>query len=230
MTSGILLSGTCIGVVAWAEQHIASAVAALLFATMPLWTVILEWLWPGGKRPGGWVVAGLVLGMTGVGVLVGREAVGSMQGRGALVILGGALSWGTGSVYASRAKLPESLLMTVGMQMSIGGAVVLVASGLLGEWRTFSLDQVTSRSWWAIGYLIVCDSVVAYSAFMWLVRNTSPAVSATFAFVNPVVAVFLGWWIAGDPVTVRTLVAAGTILAAVVLIALRKGSSGASTP
>jgi drug/metabolite transporter (DMT)-like permease len=153
-----------------------------------------------------------------------------MQGVGALVILGGALSWAIGSVYASRAILPESLLMTVGMQMSFGGALVLVASGLLGEWRTFSLDHVTSRSWWAIGYLIVCDSVVAYSAFMWLVRNTSPAVSATFAFVNPVVAVFLGWWVAGDPVTARTLMASGVILAAVVLIASLKQKSGTSTP
>jgi drug/metabolite transporter (DMT)-like permease len=219
LISGFLLSGTGIGVVAWGQKEVPSSVAALLFGTVPLWTVVLEWAL--GRRPAGRIWAGLGLGVAGLGLLVGPEFVeawGATRMWRILVVLAGALSWAAGSIYAKRAELPAALGLTVGMQMLCGGAALLVFSGWIGEWPQLGKTTLSSRSLWALGYLMVFDSILAYSAFIWLLRTVGPARTATFAFVNPVVAVLLGWAVANEPVTGRMLVAGAAIVGAVVLI------------
>ena len=209
------------GGVAWAEKVVPSGLTALLIATMPLWMTLLDWLWHGAARPGGQIVAGLALGFIGAGLLVapGQFAGGShVDPWGALVLFVATVAWAAGSLYSRRAVLPTAALLGAAMEMLTGGALLLVASGLLGEWRGFALAQVSQRSWIALVYLTVFGSIVAYSAYMWLMKVTTPARASTNAFVNPIVAVLLGWWLGGEPMNARIVLAAGVIVIAVLLI------------
>ena len=128
------------------------------------------------------------------------------------------LSWTAGSLYSRRAPLPSSPLLGTAMEMLGGGAGLLVAGLVAGEWRRFELAAASPRSLLAVAYLVIFGSLVGFTAYIWLLRVTTPALVATYAYVNPVVAVFLGWALAGEPVTARTLVAAGVIVGAVMLI------------
>ena len=209
------------GGVCWAEQVVPSGLTALLVATTPLWMVLLDWLWHGAKRPSGQLVAGLTLGFVGAGLLVspGQFAGGGhVDPLGGVVLFVAALAWAAGSLYSRRAKLPSSTLLGAAMEMIAGGALLLVASGLFGEWRGFVWTQVSARSLGAILYLIVFGSMVAYTAYMWLMQVTTPARVSTNAYINPVVAVVLGWWVAGEPITQRIVIAAGIIIVAVIVI------------
>ena len=218
---GVLMLLVGNGGVCWAEQVVPSGLTALLVATTPLLMVLLDWLWQGAKRPSGQLVAGLTLGFVGAGLLVspGQFAgVGHVDPLGGVVLFVAALAWAAGSLYSRRAKLPSSTLLGAAMEMIAGGALLLVASGLFGEWRGFVWTQVSARSLGAILYLIVFGSMVAYTAYMWLMQVTTPARVSTNAYINPVVAVVLGWWVAGEPITQRIVIAAGIIIVAVIVI------------
>ncbi len=209
------------GGVCWAEQVVPSGLAALLVATTPLWMVLLDWLWHGGARPGWQMAGGLALGFGGAGLLVspGQFAGGGhVDPAGGVVLLVAALAWAVGSLYSRRAKLPASALLGAAMEMIAGGGMLLVAAGLFSEWHGFSWSGVAARSWVAMAYLTVLGSMVAYSAYMWLLKVTTPARVSTNSYANPVVAVALGWWLAGEPITPRIVLAAGIIVAAVVMI------------
>jgi drug/metabolite transporter (DMT)-like permease len=213
----LLLVGN--GAVVWAEQHVDSGLAALLISTEPLWIVILVWLRTGRKRPDWRVVAGLVLGFVGLMLLV-RPGSGSVNALGALALVMASLSWAWGSIYGQRAPLPSSPLTTTGIQMLSGGFLLLLTSTLTGEQSRFALAAVSAKSLLALGYLIVFGAIVAFTAYVWLLRVAPPVLVSTYAYVNPVVAVLLGWVFAGEPLSGKTLVAAAVILTGVAMISL----------
>jgi drug/metabolite transporter (DMT)-like permease len=226
----LLLGGN--GGVVWAEQRVDSGLAALLVSTEPLWIVLLVWLRPGGQRPGLRVISGLLLGFAGLLLLVKPSPTGGIDPVGAAVIVLAALSWAWGSLYSQRARLPESPLVTTGMQMLCGGVLLSLASLAAGEPAGFDPAAVSLRSVLALGYLVVFGALVGFTAYVWLLRAAPPVLVSTYAYVNPVVAVFLGWILANEPLTTGTLVAAAVILSGVALItssqAARKGKEEAT--
>lgn len=218
------------GGVVWSEQRLASGTAALLVATEPLWVVLLNWARPGGTRPRAGVFAGLAVGFTGVWLLMTADHGASAGGSdlaAALVVVGASFSWAAGSLYAARAPSPASPLAASGAQMLAGGLLLVAAGTAAGEWGRLDAGRVSAGSLAALAYLIVFGSVVAFTAFGWLLRVTTPARVATYAYVNPAVAVFVGWALAGEPVSGRTLLAAGVIIASVFMITSGEGRRGA---
>lgn len=220
IVGGLLLLGGN-GAVVWSEQRIPSGIAALLVATLPVWLVTLEWIRPNGQRPGAWVLAGLALGLLGVGVLVGPANLAGgarIDVVGALALMGGSISWAAGSLYSRHAALPKSSALGMAMQMLLGGVLLLGAGTAAGEWSRLDLAAVSAASAGAIAYLIVFGSLIGFTAYMWLLRVAPPARVATYAYVNPVVAVFLGWLVLSEPISARTVLAAAIIVGAVALI------------
>jgi len=220
IVGGLLLLGGN-GSVVWAEQRVPSGLAALLVATEPLWIVALDWVRPGGVRPGRGVAVGMVAGFGGVALLIGPGALvgGShvdLLGAGALILAG--LSWAAGSLYANQARLPASPMMAAAAEMLMGGTLLVLAGVLMGEPGRIALSAVSLRSVLSLGYLIIFGSLVGFTSYIWLLGATTPARASTYAYVNPVIAVFLGWAIAGEPVSARTLLATAIIIAAVVII------------
>lgn len=220
----LILGGN--GAVVWAEQWMASGLVALLVAVVPLWMVLIDWLWGGGARPTMGVTVGLLQGLVGViwltGGLGGGEG-GAMALLGAVVVLLSGVSWAVGSIVARTRRVPTAPRMTTAIQMATGGAMLLLLGGATGEWGRFEVAQVTPTSWLALVYLITFGSLVGFSAYIWLLGVTTPARVATYAYVNPVVALLLGWAMADEPLTLRTLGAAAVILSAVVILSRRGG-------
>jgi drug/metabolite transporter (DMT)-like permease len=215
----LLLGGN--GAVVWAELTVPSGVAALMIAITPAWMVLLDWLWQRSAPPGPRTVLGLVLGFGGIALLVGPAALvgaGAVPLLGALVLMAGSLSWTIGSLYSRKAPVPPGALLATGMQMLCGGALLTILGILVGEPGRFVPSDVSTASLLALAYLIVFGSIVGYSCYVWLLRVTSAARVATYAYVNPVVAVFLGWALAGEALTVRMAIAAAIIIAGVFLI------------
>ena len=217
----LLLGGN--GLLVWSEQRIPSGVAALLVGTVPCFMALIDWLRPGGARPSGHVVAGLLLGLIGLAWLVGPDELlggGRADLLGATVVGLGSFSWAAGSISSRHVAAPESPFLSTAMQMLAGGAALLLLSVLLGEpWR-FDAHAVSLRSLLGLVYLIVFGSIVAFSAYIWLLRVSTPARVSTYAYVNPVVAVILGWALAGEALTARMAVAAAVIVSGVALITL----------
>lgn len=209
------------GGVVWAEQRVDSGLAALLVAVEPLWIVSLLWLRPGSRPPGPRVLTGLALGLAGMFLLV-RPGSGAIDLVGVAVLVLASLSWAWGSLYSQRAPLPSSALLTSGMQMLSGGALLLILSVIAGEPGGFELAQVSLRSLLALGYL-VAGGLVAFTCYSWLMRNAPPVLASTYAYVNPLVAVVLGWALAGEPLTAAMLGAAAVIVTGVALISSAPG-------
>ena len=228
LVSGALLLLGGNGAVVWAEQRVPSGIAALLVAIVPLWMVLLDWLRPGGRRPAWLVFAGLGLGLVGLGLLVGpdaRQAGGTIDMVGAIVLILGSLSWAIGSLYTQRAPRPSNTNHGSGAQMFAGGVCLLVVALLFGEGAQLDLAHASTRSLLAFVYLVTFGSLIGFTAYVYLLANTTAAKAATYAYVNPVVAVLLGWAFANEPVTTRTLVAAAVILAGVAIITVARDSS-----
>lgn len=221
----LLLGGN--GAVTWAEQTVPSGIVALLVAGTPCWMVLLDWLWQGAARPGPRTVIGLLLGFGGIGLLVGPAALtgeGSAYLIGAIVLTLGSLAWATGSIYSRNAPRPGGALLFTGMQMLAGGTLLVLAGTATGEWSRVDLANISLKSILAVAYLIVFGAIVGYSAYVWLLRASTPARVSTYAYVNPVVAVVLGWALAGEEFTLRMAVAAAIIIAGVALITLEEHS------
>ena len=220
----LLLGGN--GAVVWAEQQVPSGIAALLVAVVPLWMVLLDWLRPGGRRPVALVFLGLALGLGGLALLVGPDALrghaGSVSVTGAVILMLGSLSWAIGSLYTQRAPKPSSGTAGSGTQMVAGGACLLLVAIMTGEPAHLDLGHASARSLLAFAYLVTFGSLIGFTAYIYLLANTSAAKAATYAYVNPVVAVFLGWALANEPVTTRTIVAAAVILAGVAIITVAR--------
>lgn len=223
---GLLLLGGN-GAVVWAEQMVPSGIAALLVAVTPCWMVLLGWLWHGARRPGLRTVTGLLLGFGGIALLIGPSALvgsGSVHPAGALVLMLGSLCWATGSIYSKKAPTAPGALLATGMQMLMGGGLLFLAGVVTGELGRLDPGAVSLRSALAVLYLIVFGALVGYSAYVWLLRVSTPARVSTYAYVNPVVAVLLGWAIAGEALSLRMGLAAVIIIAGVALITLEEQS------
>jgi drug/metabolite transporter (DMT)-like permease len=227
----LLLGGN--GGVVFAEHHISSSLAALLVATEPFWIVLLSWLWLKGARPNLKAVLGIAVGFFGVWLLINGQATNSaavsndsMQLFATIAIIAAAFSWATGSIYGLRSPVPKSSLQTAGMQMFSGGLVLLLVSLIAGEWTNFNIANVSTNSWFGLIYLVIFGSLVGFTAYSWLLKNAQPAMVATYAYVNPIIAVFLGWLIAGESFTGQMLVGAGVIVGSVVLITSQDSDKG----
>jgi drug/metabolite transporter (DMT)-like permease len=220
----MLLAGN--GLVVWAEQTVSSSLAALLVALTPMWFALLDWARPAGKRPAIHTWVGIVVGFAGVALLVtghNSSSINALQnpwGLAALVLAG--LSWAAGSLWSRYNAKPESPWMTAAMQMLCGGAALLLLSVAHGEPARFHFAQVSMQSWWSLLYLIVFGSWIAFSAYVWLLKVSTPARVATYAYVNPVIAVWLGHLLLGETLGLRALWAAAIILAGVIITTLPK--------
>ncbi len=221
IVTGLLLLLIGNGGVCLAERTVPSGVAALLVALVSFWMVLLDWLRPGGLRPAPRVVASLILGFGGLVLLVGPAHLGGSErvnptGAGILVV--GSFAWAWGSIYSKHNDLPSSPLLGVAMQSLAGGVALWIVGLLAGEDRQLHLAAVTARSWIALAYLIVFGSGIGFTAYVYILKKSSAARVGTYAFVNPVVALFLGWLVAGETITLRTALAAAVILTAVLLV------------
>jgi drug/metabolite transporter (DMT)-like permease len=218
----LLLGGN--GLVAWSEQRVSSSIASLIVAAVPVWMMLFGWFGRSGKRPNPGVIAGIVLGLLGIAVLVFQPGQGDNGTAtdliGIITLLAASLSWAAGSIYSRSARIPDSPLMSTAAQMLTGGALLLVFSFFTGDWSKIDVPAISFRSYAALGYLIVFGSIIGYTAYIWLLKNADATLVSTYAFVNPIVAVFLGWLLAGELLTVNTLTAAVIIIAAVVLVTI----------
>ena len=220
IAGGLLLLGGN-GAVVWAEQFVSSGLTALLVSILPFWLVIIEWVRPPRRRPHAAVIVGLIVGFAGIVVLVGPGNVGGhgdVRPIGALVLILGSLSWAIGSFFSRDADLPESGLLTTGMEMLGGGTLMLIVGALSGELSHFDVHQVSRASAMGLLYLITFGSLLGFTSYIWLLDKVSPARLGTYAYVNPVVAVVLGWAIASERLSLRTLFAAAIVICAVALI------------
>jgi drug/metabolite transporter (DMT)-like permease len=219
--AGVLLLAISNAAVIWAETRVASGTTSLLVTT-PLWLVLMEWM--RGRRPTRGVLVGLALGAIGIAILVGPgelAGTGQVDRVAAGVLLLSSMVWAIGSLYTRYAPLPQSPLMATGLEMVSGSAVLFVVATGTGEVGHFTFAHVSTVSWLGFGYLIVFGSWVGFTSYIWLMRNVPIEHAATYAFVNPVIAVILGWAVAGEPFFARTAVAAVFIVAAVASITLR---------
>ena len=221
--TGLLLLLCGNGALSWAETRVPSGIASLLVATVSLWMVILDWLRPGGVRPGPRVLTGFVLGFAGIALLVGPSHLGGSERVGpvgALTLILGSLAWAAGSIYSRHHPVPHSPLLGVAMQSLAGGLGLWIVAAATGELHQFHPAQVTLRSWLAVLYLFSFGSALGFSAYIYILKHSTASRVATYAFVNPVVALSLGCTLGGEALTLRTLIASGTILAAVLLVIL----------
>jgi drug/metabolite transporter (DMT)-like permease len=215
IAGGLMIAGTY-GALAWAEQRLASGIAALLSATSPLWLTTLDW--PRSGPPAATTLAGLALGLAGVGALVASGSPMGVNVPAALVLVAGTITWAAGSLYARPPRLPASVALGAGMPLAAGGLMLLAASFVSGEAARYDIHRASHAALWALAYLIVFGSLVAFSAYAWLLRVAPASRVGTYAYVNPLVAVALGWSVAGEPVNAATGAAALMIAASVAMV------------
>jgi drug/metabolite transporter (DMT)-like permease len=209
------------GLVSVAEQRIPSGTAAVIIATVPIWAALIAAAL-GRERLTLNLVAGLVLGFTGVAALVVGTGSGRASISGTLICVVAALSWAGGSVWSTKAPTVRRPLVMTGMEMLCGGIACLVAGAATGEFGQLHLAELTTDAWLAFAFLVLAGSMVAYTAYVWLLRNAELSLVTTYAFVNPVVAVILGTIILSEPFTVRSAIATGGVVAGVILMLRRK--------
>ncbi|HEX5724029.1 MAG TPA: EamA family transporter [Longimicrobiaceae bacterium] len=228
--TGALYFLVCHGGLFWAEQRVASGPAALMIATEHFWVVLLAWLLPGGRAPSGRALAGIGVGLAGVALLSLGGGAGGIDPLGAAVLVLGAGAWAGGSLYFQGPRRPESSLYAAGAPLLAGGAMLLAASAAAGEPARVQAADFTPLAVGSLLYLVVFGSVVAFTAFTWLVEKEGAGRAASYAYVNPLVAVLLGWAVAGEALTPRVLAAGAAIVAAVVLIATARRDGPVRVP
>lgn len=225
IVGGFLLVGGN-GLVVWAEQRVVSGIAALLVGSAPLWMVLLDMLRPRGRKPASLAILGVLVGFGGITLLVGPEQLFGathgvdLIGAGALTLA--AFFWAVGSLYSRGAQLPDSPLLGTGMEMLAGSLGLFALGTLTGDWARLDLALITPRSVWSLLYLIVFGSLVGFVAYTWLLRVAPTTLVSTYAYVNPVVAIFMGNWLAGEPLTARILLATTIIVGSVALITVKQ--------
>lgn len=213
------------GFVTWSEQQVPSGIAALVVATVPLWITLFNWLIYREGRPDRQTVAGVLLGFVGIGLLVGP---GQLQGTATfdlvslLVLLMAPVLWSLGSLYSRRANLPDNVFMSTAMEMSAGGILLVLAGIMTGEVADLNIAEISVQSLAAMLYLTIFGSIVALTAYVWLLKTVEPSKAATYTYVNPVIALFLGWLVLSEPISPQMLIAVPIIIVAVVLITTRR--------
>ena len=209
------------GLVFWAEQRVPSGITAVMMATIPVFMVLSEILFLGTQRLTLRLVFALLVGIGGVAVLVSRSVSfgeAPIDTAGACALIVAAISWSIGSALTRKLPLPQSKAMSSGAQMLAGGVMLTLTAALLGEFRGFHVGTVSRGAWLALIYLIVAGSILAFTAYVWLIHHESPTKVGTYAYVNPVVAVLLGYFFGGEAIGVRTIVGTLCVLVSVVII------------
>jgi drug/metabolite transporter (DMT)-like permease len=209
------------GLVFWAEQRVPSGITAVMLATIPAFTALAEILILRTQRLTFRLGCALLVGLAGVAVLVTRSvSLGGapIEKPGAIALVVGAISWSLASVLTRKLKLPESKVMSSGAQMLVGGVLLLMAAAVFGEFNSFHWRTVSSGAWLALAYLTVAGSIIAFTAYVWLIHHESPTKVGTYAYVNPVIAVVLGYFLAGEPLGTRAIMGTFLVLVSVVVI------------
>lgn len=216
----LLLGGN--GLVAWAEQFIPSGIAALIIGSSPMFLVLAEALRPGGVKPNWQAIVGLLIGFTGIFILVGPSNISGSATKinpfGVAALLSACLFWATGSIYSKNADLPKSSLMTTGAQMLTGSVGLFVVSVLTGELSKWDPAGVSMRSIYGLSYLIFVGSLIGFASYGWLLQNAPISLVATYAYVNPIVAVLLGSWFASEKLEPHIWLATAIIIGSVMFI------------
>lgn len=202
---GFLFLFCGVGMVSVAEQTVPSGLAALLVAAMPLWVVLMR-TGLGGERPASLTWVGTVVGLAGIAVLARPNTHGDVAMWGILLVLFATVCWAFGVFISPRLSLPDDNFVGAVYEMIGGSLALFIGAAVTGEFGEFSVNAVPAEGWWAFGYLTLFGSVIAFSAFVWLLGNAPPSLVTTYAYVNPVVAVFLGWLILSEPVTLPVVV------------------------
>jgi drug/metabolite transporter (DMT)-like permease len=214
------------GSVAWAQQHVSTSTAALLFGTIPLFIILFEWLRPGGVRPTVRTGLGLVMGFIGLCIVIKPAPElthDSLEIWGKLALVFGAMAWAAGAIYSRFHSAKGSPLLPMARQMISGGTALLVVSVLHGGWRDFSLSQVTLPSALGFTYLTTFGSLFGFTVYSWLLRVSTPERVSTVPYVNTVVAVLLGWAV-GEPLSLRIVIGAVIIIASVLIVMNKKAA------
>lgn len=212
------------GLLAWAQQTVPSGIAALLISSEPIIIALFEPLFTREGRVGKRTVLGMLIGVSGIAVLVMPQGFDFKNANllGSFGILVAACSWASGAIYARVGKLPRSPLITGGLQLLFGGVLLILVSSMLGEWSAFTFSQVVIRSWLGLAYLVLFGSIITFSAYTWLLTITSATRISTHTFINPVVAVIVGWAFGGEALTREMLAATVLIVISVYLVLFRK--------
>jgi drug/metabolite transporter (DMT)-like permease len=224
--TGVLMLGLGNGAVMWAELTVPTGVVALIVSTVPIWIVLIDWLRPRGVRPRVPVFLGLALGVAGMVILIGPRAIigqGNVDEIGVLILLVGSLGWAVGTILSKGSKRSSSPIVYSSLQMGAAGAAMLIMSLAIGEHTRFEPGDVTPRAFFSWLYLMLAGSIIGYTAYIYLLGKVSAAKAATYAYVNPIIAVLLGWAFLREPIGGRTLIAAAVILAGVAIITLSHG-------
>jgi drug/metabolite transporter (DMT)-like permease len=228
----LLLGGN--GLLSLAEQHVASGISSLIIGSVPLWMTTIEALRPGGVRPKLLGVIGLVIGFGGIVLLVAPSLLGGQSVNapllGVITLLCAAFFWSLGSIYSHIARLPDSTLLSTGMQMLAGGVGLFLAGTFTGEWRQLALADISARSWFSMLYLVLFGSMAGYTAYAWVLRAAPVSLVSTYAYVNPLVAILLGSLFAQETLTMHVLVSAAIIIGSIVLINLSRRSAPPPEP
>ena len=218
--AALLLGGN--GLVAWAEQTVPSGIAALMISTSPFWLVLFEAFRAGGGKPTWQSILGLLIGFGGVFLLIGPAEILGTSGRfdsfGIILLLLAPIFWSMGSIYARGADMPKSNLLGTGMEMLTGAVALFIISIVKGELNGFSFGLVSMRSWLGLAYLITFGSLVGFVSYGFLLHNAPVSLMSTYAYVNPIVAVFLGWLFANEELNARIGIASAIIIGSVILI------------
>ena len=223
--TGVLMLAMGNGGVVFAQQSVPSGVSALIVSSVPIWIVILDWLRPRGVRPRTAVFAGLALGLIGMVILIGPKAIigqGNVDELGAGALVLGSIGWAFGSIITRRVKRPSSQLTFAAIQMLFGGIAMMILSVAVGEPFAWSPGVMSLRSIMSWIYLVFAGSLIGFTAYIYLLNSVSAAKAATYAYVNPIIAVLLGWAFAGEAIGIRTVIATGVTLAGVAILTLNQ--------
>jgi len=211
------------GTAVWALKYIDSGIAALLVSLQPLIVALMMWGWK-KEKPNLATWGGITLGILGMALLIGQPTFigNTMALFGIAAVVTALLSWAIVSIWIPDADLPDSIMQRTSLQMIFGGIILFIVSPLLGELEGFSIENISSRSYWSLTYLIIFGSIFAMSAFNFLLKKVSPTKVVTNTYVNPVIAMFLGWWLNNETISFQSVVAGGLLLAGVVFITQAK--------
>jgi drug/metabolite transporter (DMT)-like permease len=216
----LLLGGN--GLVSWAEQSIPSGVAAMLVGSIPIFLVIMEALRPKGIKPTWQAIGGMAAGFAGIFILVGPSEISGSRLRldpfGVTAVIAACILWSLGSIYSKTADLPKSSFMTTGAEMLMGSFGLFLVSLLTGETRDWTITEVTSRSLYGLLYLITVGSLVGFGSYIWLLQNAPISLVATYAYVNPIVAILLGNWLGAESLDPHVWIATSIIIGSVIII------------
>jgi drug/metabolite transporter (DMT)-like permease len=221
------------GLVFWAEQRVPSGITAVMLATIPVFTALMEILILRTQKLTLRLGCALVVGLAGVAVLVSRSVAfgdAPIERSGAIALVVAALCWSLASVLTRKLRLPESKVMSSGAQMLVGGILLMVVAAMFGEFRGFHLRAVSTGAWLALAYLVVAGSIIAFTAYVWLIHHESPTKVGTYAYVNPVIAVVLGYFLGGETLGARTVAGTSLILVSVVLITTTPSQANSPGP